>query len=102
SRRERARDRAAVLGSRVVSALPRRLGAGLARRVARVQTLGRRPGPDARPLAPVAARGRADGPADVGRYDSATEEAARRERVLAVLRAAGVGATVMPAGAGKP
>ncbi|WP_454084124.1 stealth family protein [Georgenia sp. Marseille-Q6866] len=102
SRRERARDRAAVLGSRVVSALPRRLSTGLARRVARAQTLGPRTGAQLRPLAREAARGRAHGPADVARYDSATEEATRREQVLAVLRAAGVGATVMPAGAGKP
>ncbi|PYG01756.1 Stealth protein CR1, conserved region 1 [Georgenia satyanarayanai] len=100
SRRQRARDRASVLGSRVVSALPRRLSAGLARTVARRQSLGRRPGADlhARPLTPAEARG--CGTAVVA--DHAVEEAARRNQVLTALRDAGVRATVMPAGAGKP
>ncbi|WP_152191852.1 stealth family protein [Georgenia satyanarayanai] len=93
SRRARVRDGAAVLGSRVVSTLPRRVGAGLARRVAGSQSLGRRPGADARACP--------DEPGGIARHDPASE-VRRREQVLAALRDAGVRATVMPAGAGKP
>ncbi|WP_324651088.1 stealth conserved region 3 domain-containing protein [Georgenia sp. H159] len=91
SRRQRARDRVSMLSSRAVSALPRRLGAALARVADRAQRLSRR------------------APAQPGRltrrvveYDHAREEDVRRAHVLAVLRSAGVRATVMPAGAGRP